>query len=254
MKPFLTAGWYHLAMFNYRIDPKLVEPLVPNGCEIDYFEGETYVSVVGFMFDDTRLRGWPIPFHRSFEEINLRFYVRRKGDEGWRRGVSFIKELVKKRAVAFVARKLYNENYQRVPMKHRRISPTESRSGLVEYSWFHANRWNRMAVTYTGDPEPLRSGSEEEFIAEHYWGYACQLDRTCMEYRVEHPPWRVWGVQSSEFDAEVTELYGRDFAEVLKQAPSSVFLAEGSPVAVYPGVKLPLSRSASLAHSQVVAQ
>ena len=76
-RPFLTARWEHLAMLNFEIDPQRLAPLVPTGTELDFHEGRTFVSIVGFVFRDTRVRGWAIPRHRDFEELNLRFYVRR---------------------------------------------------------------------------------------------------------------------------------------------------------------------------------
>ena len=74
---FLTAEWKQLLMLNFAVDPALLRPFLPAGTEIDSFEGRTYVSLVGFQFNDTRVAGFAIPFHRSFEEVNLRFYVRR---------------------------------------------------------------------------------------------------------------------------------------------------------------------------------
>src|SRR5260370_5549294 len=106
-------------MLNYLGEPRVLAPLVPAGTELDQWNGATFLSVVGFMFLDTRLFGIPIPFHRNFEEVNLRFYVRRKSPEGWRRGVVFVKELVPRMAVAWAARALYNEKYKAVPMSHR---------------------------------------------------------------------------------------------------------------------------------------
>ena len=91
MQPFLTANWRYLAMLNYVVDPCLITSLVPTGTEIDFENGETFLSVVGFLFLDTRLLGFPIPLHRDFEEVNLRFYVRRKSADTWRRGVVFIR-------------------------------------------------------------------------------------------------------------------------------------------------------------------
>src|SRR5712692_93990 len=94
VRPFLTANWRYLAMLNFVVDPKIVAPLVPPGTELDFENGETFLSVVGFLFLDTRLLGLPIPLHRDFEEVNLRFYVRKKSADTWRRGVVFVRELV----------------------------------------------------------------------------------------------------------------------------------------------------------------
>ena len=77
-RPFLTARWRYLAMLNYEVPPEALAPLVPAGTELDSWQGKTFVSVVGFLFLDTRVLGIAIPGHRDFEEVNLRFYVRRK--------------------------------------------------------------------------------------------------------------------------------------------------------------------------------
>src|SRR5439155_1075706 len=105
-------------MLNFVVDPKIVAPLVPPGTEIDFENGETFLSMVGFLFLDTRLLGLPIPLHRDFEEVNLRFYVRKKSADTWRRGVVFVRELVPRRAIALVARAFYGEKYLALPMKH----------------------------------------------------------------------------------------------------------------------------------------
>ena len=233
---FLTAQWRWLAMANYAIDPAALQPLVPRGTELDTWQGRHYVSLVGFLFLDTRVLGVPIPFHRNFEELNLRFYVRRKASEGCRRGVVFIKELVPRWAIATVARVVYGENYEARPMRHtvERDAPTP----LVCYEWYAQKRWQRLAMQTTGVSQLLVAGSEAEFITEHYWGYAAQRDGGCVEYQVEHPSWRVWQAASVEFDGDATALYGARFADVLAAQPVSAFVAEGSAIKVRRGVRI----------------
>ena len=116
---FLTAEWRDLVMLNYEVDPRVLDKYVPCGTVLDSFLGKTYVSLVGFRFCRTKLFGsLAVPLHSDFDEVNLRFYVRRKeGDEN-RRGVVFIAEIVPKQAVAMVARLIYGENYVCLPMKH----------------------------------------------------------------------------------------------------------------------------------------
>ncbi len=237
---FLTAEWRYLAMLNYEIDPGLLQPYVPTGTEQDTWNGVTFASIVGFLFLKTRVWGLPVPFHTNFEEVNLRFYVRRWDGEGWRRGVVFIKELVPRPAIATMARFLYNENYVSLPMRHQ-LEVTGSPAGPVigvEYGWRFQRAWNHVRVTTTGPARPLAAGSEEEFITEHYWGYAAQRDGGSVEYRVEHPPWRVWQVADFSLDCNVAALYGPAFVDALQARPRSVFLAEGSPVIVRRGVRL----------------
>jgi uncharacterized protein len=104
--PFLRAEWRDLVMLNYEIDPDLLRSRIPAGTELDSWNGRTFVSIVGFRFLETRVLGVPIPFHRDFNELNLRFYVRRLAGDEWRRGVVFVKEVVPRRAIAWIARAL----------------------------------------------------------------------------------------------------------------------------------------------------
>ncbi len=227
-------------MLNYEIDPSVLRPLVPKGTELDPWDGRHFVSVVGFLFLRTRVLGVPIPFHRNFEEVNLRFYVRRRADDGWRRGVAFIKEVVPRLAIAAVARWLYNENYVACRMGSAVCLPDEGRGtpGAVEYSWTSASRRNSVEAAFHGTPACPGPGSEEEYITEHYWGYVPQRDGSSLEYRVEHPPWRVWRASSGKLDCDVKGFYGEPYAEALSQPPSSAFVAEGSDVAVFRGERL----------------
>jgi uncharacterized protein len=229
VQPFLTANWRYLAMLNYVVDPRLIAPLVPAETEIDFNNDETFLSVVGFLFLDTRLLGLPVPLHRDFEEVNLRFYVRRKSADTWRRGVVFIRELVPRRAIALVARAFYGENYVAVPMKHEIEHLDENLK--VEYSWRRTRKWESLKMTATGEAQIIPAGSRAEFITEHYWGYTA-LRKGCSEYRVEHPRWKIWTATSFELNADVAALYGEQFAEVLDQPPRSAFIADGSPITV----------------------
>jgi uncharacterized protein YqjF (DUF2071 family) len=236
---FLTAEWRHLAMINFEIAPEVVAPYVPGGTVIDFFRGRTFVSLVGFRFEQTRLLGLPIPWHRHFDELNLRFYVVRQHQREVRRGVVFIKELVPKRMVAWVARTFYNENYWAVPMRSRIELPRlpAKCEGAVAYEWFSDGRWQGLRAGISGEPQAVAAGSEEEFITEHYWGYARQRDQATVEYGVEHPPWRVWkGTAQLEWDPAC--LYGPGFVDCLTKPPSSVFVADGSAVVVRQGQKV----------------
>src|SRR6476646_7969159 len=158
---FLTAEWENLLMLNYAVDPSLLEPFVPAGTELDAFEGKTYLSLVGFEFNRTRVLGFAVPFHQNFEEVNLRFYVRR----GSKRGVVFIRELVPKYAVAALARLLFKENYSCVPMSHR------VEAGKVEYMWKLGSDRCEMKIETDGEIFVPPEGSLSQFITEHYWGY-----------------------------------------------------------------------------------
>jgi uncharacterized protein YqjF (DUF2071 family) len=233
---FLTAQWRNLLMANYRIDPAVLKPFVPCRTELDDFEGVHYVSLVGFLFKDVKLLGIAIPFHTTFEEVNLRFYVRFKEGTVWKRGVVFLKEIVPRRAITFVANTLYNENYATHPMSH--AWSFEKDAIHVAYQWKVGTEWNYIKATAATAAAPALKNSAEEFITEHYWGYTLVSDRCTGVYQVKHPRWNIHAVNSYDIKCNAARLYGASFAEALHDKPQSVFLADGSAVQVYKGSKL----------------
>lgn len=236
---FLAARWHGLAMINFEVDPALVEPLVPRGVELDFFQGRTYVSLVGFLFRDTRLLGCCVPWHRHFPEVNLRFYVRRVLGAEVRRGVAFIREIVPRWAIATVARVVYNEPYVARAMRYQwenlELSQEVSvgKNPRVRYEWRHGGAWVGMEAEGRGNAAALIPGSQAEFIAEHYWGYCGQRDGGTIEYRVDHPSWQVWTDATAHLMGPVADCYGPPFADLLRKEPTSTFLADGSAVEVY---------------------
>jgi uncharacterized protein len=218
-------------MLNYEVSATLLEPLVPAGVEIDRWRNRLYVSVVGFLFHETRVLGLAIPGHRTFQEVNLRFYVRRHVGNETRRGVVFVRELVPRPGIALFARLLYNEPYRALPMQHRFDSVGDETTR--EYAWRTGRDWTRLTARTTGPARPLEPSSEAEFVTEHYWGYTRQRDGGTVEYRVDHPRWNVWSATDARLDGDPDSVYGPDFARALSGPPTSAFVADGSPVTVF---------------------
>jgi uncharacterized protein YqjF (DUF2071 family) len=238
--PFLRAHWRDLVMINWSIAPERVEPWVPSGCEVDCFQGQTYASLVAFQFRDTRVLGVPVPGHVHFEEVNLRLYVRHTSAAGEiRRGVVFVRELVPRRMIAWVARTLYREPYDYMPMSHRRDVLADGRLEL-RYQW--DDHWVELVAA--AESQELVPGSEPHFIAEHYWGYTATPSGT-REYRVRHPPWRWRAIESIRREFDMARLYGEAWGDLQSTTPSSQFVAEGSDVEVDPWGQLSNRRSGS---------
>lgn len=241
-RPFLTATWRDLVMVTWAVDPVILRSHLAPGTELDLWKGEALASVVAFDFDDTRVRGLRIPCHVRFPEVNLRFYVKRQGPDGeWRRGVTFVQEMVPKRAIATVARRVYGEPYVHRPMRRgavpeRQLTPADTdATRSLAYEWKRDGRWERIITLVTMSPRPMRRGGIEEFIAEHYWGYTRRPGRPTLEYRLEHPRWEIALASDCLLDADIATLYGHGFAAALREAPRSTFVAVGSHVAVFPG-------------------
>jgi hypothetical protein len=231
-RAFLRADWRYLVMLNYEVDAAMLRPLVPPGTSLDFWDGRALVSVVGFRFLGTRVLGAAIPGHRDFDEVNLRFYVRRDTNGESRRGVVFIRELVARAAVAAIARWAYNEPYRVVPMRSTTPAPGAETPGRLRYEWRTAAAWQHVAATAVGPARVPAPDSESAFVTQHHWGYTQQRDNTTVEYEVAHPPWRVWETSDPDLKADVAGVYGAALAEALSGAPASAFVAEGSPVVV----------------------
>lgn len=232
MKRFLTAKWQDLVIVNYEIESSVLQEFVPNGVELDFHNGKCFASLVAFMFLDTRVQGFLIPSHINFEEVNLRFYVKRETKEETRRGVTFIKEIVPKTAIAKVARIFYGEPYEKWEMSH-----AKNENELV-YAWWTGDERYKIAVTIGENMGVPDENSHGEFIIEHYWGYTKRGENRTDEYKVEHPKWELFGINDFDIKADFGKLYGEQFAFMNDENPFSIFMAKGSEVSVYKGAKL----------------
>ncbi len=216
-------------MANYEVDPSVLSPRVPLGTELDLHEGKCFVSLVGFMFLDTRVMDFLVPFHVNFEEVNLRFYVRRETNDEVRRGVVFIKEIVPRAAIAAVARTLYGEPYERWSMSNFRDDKH------VRYSWEKGGSANSISSERGQSLGVPDEGSHGEFIIEHYWGYTKRGNDRTDEYKVEHPKWELFAAAKPQIDVDFGKTYGQEFDLLTTAKPYSTLLATGSGIAVYKG-------------------
>ena len=235
-KIFLEAEWRKLIMANYAVEPALLQDYLPKKTELDLWNNTCYISLIGFMFCNTSLKGFKVPFHVNFEEVNLRFYVKhRTGNGDWKRGVVFIKEIVSKSIISFVAEKMYHEHYITMPMSHQWV---EREWQKITYKWKFDNYWNEIYVKASKTPKFANKHSLEAFITENYWGYTKVDAEETREYSVEHPQWSIYEVKDHKMNVDVIPIYGKSFEFINHEQPDSIFLAEGSPVIVRVGNKI----------------
>lgn len=230
IQTFLSARWENLIMANYEVNSELLKPYLPPGVELDDYDNKTLVSLVGFMFKQSRVFHIPIPFLGTFEEINLRFYVKRVENGVVKRGVVFINESVPNKWVAWLANKLYQEHYIALPTNSSvQVSGSEKQ---VRYEWEMAKEWNYIQVNASQNTLPMKEGSIEEYIFEHYFGYTKLHHGLSQEYRVNHPRWEVHQIHHYVIHCNFGAMYGEHFRFLNDQQPHSVMMAEGSPVTV----------------------
>ena len=230
---FLTAEWREIAILSFEVDPAILEPHLPQGTEIDVCGGRCLLSLVGLLFRRTRLLRIPIPFHTSFEEVNLRFYVRRKAGPAQRSGVVFIREMVPRRAVAAVARISYGERYTARRLRHSIAEGVAAGAPFrrVSYGWDTGGKPSGVRLACSGEPLPIAAGTVEEFLADRRWGYVRRRGRT-LEYAVDHPKWRILAATEAAVEGDPRETYGDALGSILMGQPLGAFLAEGSEVAI----------------------
>jgi uncharacterized protein YqjF (DUF2071 family) len=229
LNTFLKANWENLIMANYEVEPSILEPYLPKGVELDFYNQKTYVSLVGFMFKKTSLFGIRIPFFGSFEEINLRFYVRKVEGKKIKKGVVFINETVPYKIVAHLANKLYKEHYISIPTRNT-IDIAEYKH--INYEWKIKGKWNSIKVQSDTQKYKIEPSSNEEFIFERYFGYTKLSPYSTQEYRIHHPKWLTHKILNQNINCDFGMMYGDAFSNLNNQAPSSIIMAEGSQVSV----------------------
>lgn len=238
-RPFLTARWSNLFLATYSVPEELLRPRLPPGLELDRRDGNCFASLVAFDFLDTRVKGISWPGFRNFPEINLRFYVR----HGEMRGVVFVREFVPQRWVAWVARVMYNEPYQATPM-HSLVAEAPGQLA-IEHHLHVAGRVNVIQATGAKPAYVPAANSVEHFFKEHEWGFGTTRSGQIMRYRVEHPCWLVYPVNTWKIDLDWASVYGPEWAVLQDAQPYSTVLALGSAVAVYSGT--PIAGTATVA-------
>lgn len=228
---FLKAKWQNIIMANYEVPVEFLSANLPKGVELDLYHGKAYVSLVGFLFKNTKLFNIPIPGLGTFEEINLRFYVVKKSDKENIRGVVFINETVPYKSVAWLANKLYKEHYSTFKTKSSlAYTPIEQ---YVRYEWLLNKQWQCISVSASSSSTTMLPDSLEEFIYEHYAGYTKVNPISTLEYRIKHPSWKVYPVKAFDITCDFRAMYGKAFEFMNRLNPTSVYLAEGSPVSIY---------------------
>ncbi|MEC4005185.1 DUF2071 domain-containing protein [Flavobacterium sp. SUN052] len=230
MSVFLKANWENIVMANYEIDPEILSKYLPKGVYLDTFNGKSYVSLVGFMFKNTKIFNIPIYKFGTFEEINLRFYVYRKVGNEIRRGCVFINETVPYKAVAWLANYLYKEHYTTIPTRHKWNFTNELKE--IKYEWLVDKKWNSIELTARNDATIMKENSFESYIFEHYYGYTKYSNTTTEEYQIAHPSWLINEILDCKIECDFEKMYGNDFAFLNKIQPKSIFLAQGSAIEI----------------------
>ena len=233
-KVLMTARFSEVVAVNFQIDPKVLAPRIPKGLELDFYKGETYVSLVAMMLRDVRVWGIPIHIATGFEELNMRFYVRRKDGDGYQRGACFIKDYVSSGAAAWILGSLFKADFHKIKMKHDNTGFADDGESVpsVDYRWKVGDHWNRLRIKARSKVQKTGSDTKVGFILNHNNEYSSRKGKT-LEYRATHPTWTVWDAAQANFTCDVKTLFGQEFEKPLSKRPASVFVASGSDFTIY---------------------
>lgn len=235
MPAALTANWINPLLFSWPVDDAVLEPLLPPGLIIDHWQGQAYLSLVGLRFEDLRVFGIPA-FPRRYDEVNLRFYVRRPAHSGdCQPGVVFLRQLVPHRLTALAAHAIYGERFRTAPVGHEYRSgdaPGTTLTVCIAYHWEAQGRRQRFWAAADDSPMAVAPGSLEDFLTNRYYGYNRKPGSAARTYLLTRPPWTVrlasrWGT-----DCDFSQVCGGRLTDAMPKAPASVLLASGSRAAV----------------------
>ena len=237
LPPPLVADWHNPLLFSWPVADAALDRLLPPGLELDRWEHSAYVSLVGLRFDNVRVFGVPAP-QRAYDEINLRFYVRRRcgvGDMDGRPGVVFVRQLVPHRLTALAARVMYGEPFETVPTGHKFYGYDSSGMALpacVAYHWDGQGRRQQFWASSDDAPVNVAPGSLEEFLTCRYWGYNGKPGARVRTYRLTRTDWPVRRASHWGIDCDLSDVCDTALAAIIQETPASVLLATGSQAAV----------------------
>ena len=236
---FLRALWRDLAILNYDVDPSALRHRLPEGCELDDWNGRHFITLIGFRVQQARVLGIAVPFHSDFLEVDFRFYVRRLIGTAWRRGIVSIKDLIPSRLIAFVARHFYGENFVSLPMRHAHLAAAGQDTRMYTYGWRRTGAWESLMVRSSGAPLEATLDSEERFITDRHLGFTRRKEGGTFSYEVDHGPWRLYRGDAATLDADIPNLFGPEFMEALCFPPRLALTADGSSVIVRQRRRIP---------------
>ena len=186
----MTQRWNDLLFAHWPIPTAAIAPLIPDGLQVDMYQGSAWLGVVPFWMDRIKFRGLPpIPFANSFPEINLRTYVRdhRTGTPG----VYFFSLDGANLLAVITARSFYHLPYHWAEMR------IESRSER-EFSFYSRRRFSSNPVIFKARYRGLgptrklaenRAGTLEYFLTERYCLFTHNSAGELVRANVHHVPW-----------------------------------------------------------------
>lgn len=179
----MTQTWNDLLFAHWPVDAAALREKIPNGFELDEFDGQAWLGIVPFYMTNVSPRGVPnLPWISEFAELNVRTYVRVAGDPG----VYFLSLDAANAVAVAVARTMFHLPYFSADMK------VEERDGSIAYE---SRRSSGAPAEFvgryrpTGDAKPPVPGTLEYFLTERYCLFTVDSSFHPCRVDIHHPPW-----------------------------------------------------------------
>ena len=183
----LSMQWTDLAFLHWPVPKEALQPLLPEGLEVETFDGDAWLGIVPFVMRKTRIRCMPaIPGAHDFPELNVRTYVR----HGDKRGVWFFSLDAASKLAVTGARATFGLPYFRAEME------VEQRGMLTSYVSRRIDDRGppaRFAAGYCsgGSSRAAAEGTLEHFLVERYCLFAEGRDGQLRVGEIAHAPWQI---------------------------------------------------------------
>lgn len=181
----MTQTWHDLLFAHWPVDPDAVQPLVPQGVEVDTCDGKAWLGLVVFRLSAVRLRFLPqVPLVASFPEINVRTYVTSNGKPG----VQFLSLDVQNPVVTAIGKNWFRLAYHNARVRFRK------RGDRVQFECRRKESHGAPAA-FSAAYEPsspqftARQGTLEHWLTERYCYYASDRQGRTFRCEIHHPPW-----------------------------------------------------------------
>lgn len=200
----MYQNWRDLLFLHWRVPPENLAPSIPDGLEIETFDGSAWIGIVPFLMRGVRPRFLPtFPGLSDFHELNVRTYV---VDEAGRPGVWFYSLDADQSLAVRIARRFFH-----LPYEHARMSHQVSGDETIDYACCRKGRATPSEFRYRplGSPREATPGTLEFFLLERYLLYSWDARRERLfEGRVHHRPYPFQNVTLERHDALAIEWDG----------------------------------------------
>jgi uncharacterized protein YqjF (DUF2071 family) len=175
--------WLDLLFAHWPVDVAALETLLPAGLELDTFEGRAWLGIVPFTMADVAPRGLPaVPRFSTFAEINVRTYVRRRGEAG----IYFLSLDAASRPTVEGARRVFHLPYFRAEMTARRSAEA------IDYRTArHDRRGPPAAFTARYGPvgPPIAATGLDDWLTRRMQLFAADRRGRIWRTPIAHPDW-----------------------------------------------------------------